>query len=191
MKFSELLAMYFRKSPISKIREALAKCEAAGIDVTAQNLETHSLCGKDPVVLANALVTAKELGVQTTFREMAAMCMVVGDPTELILGATKERVATFDTFSPTRDDRITGFTRDQRQVSATITITCTLSMSQLAFKYNMRHVHERLGAAVSVFINTASDMRTLQLRKAAHEAELKTLALEMLEGLKSLAIEYR
>jgi len=49
----------------------------------------------------------------------------------------------------------------------------------------------RQGPDDSVFINTSSDMRTLQLQKTSREAELKTLVLEMLEGLKSLAIEYR
>ena len=215
--------MYLRKSPVRKIRKALAKCEAAGLAVTSQDLESHSLCGKDPMVLADALVKAKTLGVQATFQEMAAIClagkdpmilvdalaeakklglqvtfrnmmtvcMMGHDPMKLLPEVTKIRVAKFDTFGPTREDRIVGFTRDQQQVAATITITYTLSLLQAALGYNLRHIHERAGAAVSVFINTSPDMRTLQLQKASHEAELKTLVLEMLEGLKSLTIEYR
>jgi len=191
IKFTELIYMHLRKSPVSKIRTALAKCEAAGIDVSAQNLETHSLCGKDPIVLAEALVRAKELGVQTTFIQMAGICMAGIDPMKLLPEATKERSAKFDTFSPTRDDRIVGFTRDQREVSAAITITYTLSLSQAAYGFTLRHIHERVSAAASVYINTSPDLRTLQLRKSAHEAELRALVLEMIEGLKSLAIEYR
>ena len=155
------------------------------------DLETHALCGKDPVVLADALVAARELGVETTFLEMSAICLAGNDPMKLLSETTKVRAAKFDTFSPTREDRIIGFTRDQQQVSAAITISYALSLSQLAYGFNLRHVHERLGAAVSVFINTSPDMRTLQLRKASHEVELRSLALEMLKGLKSLAIEYR
>jgi hypothetical protein len=123
--------------------------------------------------------------------QMSAICLSGKDPMELLPGAIKERVAKFNTFSPTREDRIIGFTRDQQQVSATITITYTLSLSQLAYGFTLRHIHERASAAASVFINTSPDMRTLQLRKASHEAELKTLVLEMLEGLKSLTIELR
>jgi len=191
LKFSEWLAMHFRKSPVSKIRAAQSKCAAAGIEVTAQDLEAHFLCGKDPMVLADALVSAKELGVETTLRQMSAICLAGQDPMKVLLEASKERAARFDTFSPSGNDGITGFTRDHQQVSAAITITYTLSPGQVAFKFNLGHVHERLSAAISVFINASPDMRTLHLRKSAHEAELKTIALEMLAGLKSLTLEYR
>lgn len=191
LKFTESIGMYVRNSPVSKIKLALKKCEAAGVDITAKDLETHHLCGKDPAVLADALILAKKLGVTTSFQEMSAICLAGADPMKLIPDAASQRTATFETFSPVRDERIIGFTRDHRQVSASITITYRLSLTQLAFNFSPRHIHERLGAAVSVFINTAPDMRTLQLGKAANEAELKTLALDMLKGLQSLAIEYR
>ena len=191
LKFADYFRMVVLKVPILKIRKALAKCAAAGIAVTVQGLEAHFLCGKDPMMLADALVSAKELGVEATFQSMAALCMVSQDPMKVLLEASKERVAKFDTFSPTKNDRITGVTRDQQQVMAAITIIYTLSPIQVALGFNPRHVHERLGAAVSVFINTSPDMRTLQLRKTSHEAELKTIALEMLAGLKSLTIDYR
>ena len=191
LKFAEWLAMRFRKSPVSKIRAAQKKCAAAGIAVSTQDLEAHFLCGKDPMILADALAAAKEFGIETTFQRMAAICLAVHDPMKVLLEASKERFAKFETFSPAGNDRITGFTRDQRQVTATITIIYTLSPSQVAFNFNLRNIHERLGAAASVFINTTPDMRTLHLQKTSHEAELKLIALELLAGLKSLTIEYR
>ena len=193
MRFTliELAGMALRKTPIGKIRRALEKCEAAGIAVTANDLESQHLAGGDPLVLAEALVNAKQLGVSTTFHQMAAICLAGPDPMEVLLEASRDRVVKFDTFSPKRDDRIRGFTRDQREVSASITAVFKLSPGQVAWKFDFRHVHERLGAAASVFINTSPDLRTLGLKRAKHEAELKLLAIESLPELKSIAIEYR
>lgn len=191
LKFTESLGMYFRNSPVSKIKEALKKCEAAGVAITAKDLEAHHLCGKDPMTFADALILAKKLGVTTSLQEMSAICLAGRDPIKILSGATEERIARFDTFSPEREDKIIGFTREHQQVAATITITYRLSLIQLVFGFNLRHVHERLGAAVSVFINTSPSARALQLAKVSNEAELKVIALEMLKGLTSLSIEYR
>lgn len=191
LSLADMFGMAIRKTPISKIRKALAVCEAAGLAVTARDLESHHLCGRDPLVLAEALVTAKQLGVSTTFQEMAAITLAGHDPLALLLDASKDRTERFDTFSPKREDRIRGFTKDQREVSAVLTVVFRLSPSQLAFRFDFRHVHERLGAAASVFINTAPDLRTLQLRRPEHEAELRLLGLDALPGLRSVAVEYR
>lgn len=187
----EMFGMAIRKSPVSKIRKALARCEAAGLAVTARDLESHFLCGRDPLVLAEALVTAKQLGVATSLQEMAAIILAGHEPLALLLDASKERTARFDTFSPKRADHIRGFTRDQREVSAVITIIYRLSPAQLAFRFELRPVHERLGAAVSVFINTAPDLRTLLMRRDEHAAELKLLGLDTLPDLQSVSVEYR
>lgn len=72
-----------------------------------------------------------------------------------------------------------------------MTVTFCLSPSQIAFHFDFRPIHERLGAAVSVYINTATDTQALQLKKSAHESELTTLGLGMLPGIRSVAVEYR
>ena len=173
------------------LADALVSAKALGVETTFQEMSTVCLIGQDPALLTDALVAAKKLGVETTFREMSSVCLTGQDPMKTLLEASKQRVAKFDTFSPTRNDPLTGFTRDLRQVFATITITYTLTPLQAALGYNLRHIHERLAAAASVFINTTPDMRTLHLQKTSHEAELKLIALELLAGLKSLTIEYR
>lgn len=189
--FMESLGMALRKTPVGRIRKALTKCENAGIAITAKELESHFLCGHDPVVLADALVAAKGLGVHTTCHEMSAICLAGHDPMALLLDASTDRVVTFDTYSPKRDERIVGFTRDQKEVSVTITAVYRLSPSQLAFRFDFRQIHERLGAAVSVFINTSPDINTLQLKKAEHEAQLALLVHDSLPGMRSVTLAYR
>ena len=191
LSFAEMFGMALRRSPISKIRAALLKCETAGLTVTAKDLESHHLCGRDPLILAEALVTAKQLGVSTTFQELSAITLAGHEPLALLLDASKERIVNFDTFSPKRADRIRGFTQDQKEVFAALTVAFRMSPSQLAFHFDFRHIHERLGAAVSVFINTAPDLRTLQIRRSEHEAELRLLGLDALPGLQSVVVEYR
>lgn len=191
LSFVEMLGMTFRNTPIGKIRKAPALCESAGLAVTPGELEAHHLCGKDPLVLVEALVTAQELGINTTFREMAAISLTGQDLSALLLEASNERSVTFETFSPQRDEHIKGFTQDRQETHATVTVTYSLSPSQIAFHFDFRPVHERLGAAVSVYINTAADIRALQIKKTAHESELKTLAIGMLPGIRSVAVEYR
>jgi hypothetical protein len=191
LSLADVFGMALRKSPIGKIRKALAKCEAAGLAVTAKDLESHHLCGRDPLVLAEALVTAKQLGVSTTFQEMAAITLTGHDPLALLLEASKDRTVRFDTFSPKRADQIRGFTKDQTEVSAVLVVVFGLSPSQLAFRFDFRQVHERFGAAVSVFINTAPDLTTLKMRRSEHEAELRLLGLDALPGLRSVSVDYR
>jgi len=183
--------MCIRHTPIGKIRKALAMCEESGLAVTAKNLESHHLCGRDPVVLADALVTAKQLGVETSLQEMSAVILAGHNPHELLLEASKAKTVRFDTFSPKREDRIRGFTRDQREVFASVTAVFRLSPSQLAFRFDFRHIHERLSAAVSVNINTASDFRSLQLKKAEQEAELRLIGSDMIPSFTSIVIEYQ
>lgn len=187
----EMIGMAIRKSPVGRIRKALARCEAAGLSVTAADLEAHSLAGGNPESLAEALVAAKELGVPAKSDEIAAVSLARHDSLELVLDASKERTAQFDTFSPTRDDRIRGFTKDGREVNATISVTYRLSPGQIAFKFDFRAVHERLAAAASVFINTAPDLSILQREKSGHEAELRQIVLPQLPGLNSVSLTYR
>jgi uncharacterized protein YqfA (UPF0365 family) len=188
---TDMLGMALRNSPVLKIRKALTKCEAAGLAVTFRDLETHHLCGRDPLVLADVLVSANQLGVSTTFIEMSSIILAGHDPLPLLLDASNDRTIRFDTFSPKRDDRIRGFTRDNQEVLAALTVVYRLSLSQLAFSFDFRHVHERLGAAVSVFINTAPSLRTLQIMRMEHEAELQLLGIDALPGFRSISIEYR
>jgi len=191
LSISEIIGMSLRQTPVAKIRKALATCEAAGLAVTAQDLESNHLAGGDPILLAEALASAKKLGVETSLHEMAAVCLAKHNPLELLLEASKEKIVHFDTFSPKRADKIRGFTKDQREVSAEITAVFRLSPTQLAFRFDFRHIHERLGAAVSVYINTATDYRSLQLKKAEQEAELRTIASDMIPVIKAVTIEYR
>lgn len=191
LTIAQIIGMYLRKTPIAKVREALKICEAAGIQVTALDLESHSLCRGDPVILAKALTTAKQLGVDTSFHELAAVALARKNLIDLVHQASKERVERFDTFSPTREDKIRGFTKDQTEVFAEVTSVFRLSVRQLASRFDFRHVHERLGAAISVYINTASDFRSLQLQKSTHEAEMKALGADMIPAFKAVVIEYR
>jgi hypothetical protein len=187
----EIIGMSLRKTPVGKIRKALAMCEEAGLAVTARDLESHHLCGRDPVVLADALVTANRLGVETSFQEMSAVILAGHNPNELLLDASKTKTVRFDTFSPKREDRIRGFTRDQREVFAAVTAVFRLSPSQLAFRFDFRHIHERLSAAVCVYINTAPDFRSLQMKKSEQEAELRFIGADMIPSFTSVAIDYQ
>jgi len=191
LSLSDIFGMAFRQTPIGKIRKALAKCEGAGIAVTAKDLEAHALCGQDPLVLADALVTAQQLGVTTSFQEMAAVSLVGKDPFAVLLEASKEHTVSFDTFSPKQTELLRGFTRGQEEVFAVVTLVYRLSLHQLTFHFDPSHVHERLGAAISVYINTAPDLRTLRLRQSEHEAQLAVLGLDLLPGLRSVTVEFR
>jgi hypothetical protein len=191
LSFSEIFAMAFRRSPVGKIRQALAKCEAAGFNVTATDLEAHHFCGHDPLLLAEALVTARQLGIETSLQEMSVIILAGKDPLELLPLAAKTKTVRFDTFSPKREDKLRGFTKDGREVFAAITINFRLSPRQLAFDFDFRHAHERLAAVLSVYINTAENFHALELNKKQHEAELHSLGVETIPGLKSVLIEYR
>jgi len=42
-----------------------------------------------------------------------------------------------------------------------------------------------------VYINTATNYRSLQLKKPEQEAELRNIAADMIPAIKSVAIDYR
>jgi uncharacterized protein YqfA (UPF0365 family) len=191
LSFTESVGMFFRKTPVPKIKKALALCEAAGLSVTPKDLEAHHLCGRDPVLLAEALVNARQLDIDTNLQEMSVVILAGQNPLELLLEAAKDKVSRIETFSPQRPDPIRGFAKDGCEVTPVITVVYRLSLSQQAFGFDFRHVHERLSAAVSVFINTAASRRELSLKKTAHEAELHQIAVGIIPGFKSAVIEYR
>ncbi|MDX2111585.1 MAG: flotillin-like FloA family protein [Verrucomicrobiota bacterium] len=193
LTFSEMFMMSLRKTPITKIKKALAKCEAAGLSVTGKELEAHYLCGGNPIVLAEACVIAKELGADTHFDQLAALCLMGRNPQELILESLKDKTIWFDTFSPKREDKIRGFTRDHREVYAAISGVYRISPGAVAMDMTVDscHLHERLGAAVSVYINTAADVQSLQMKKPADELELLEIAKSSLPGFRSIVIEYK
>jgi len=188
--FFEYLPMHLRGSPVAQIKQALTICQRAAISVTPVDLERHSLSGGNVLALAKGLATAKDLGVETDFMGLA-VCQLAGrDLMELVLESSKRREMRIETFSPRRPDLLRGFTRDQREVAASIDLVYFLSPSQLTFSYNLTSLHERLGAAVSVFINTAPDHHALVARKFADEAELLLIAREMLPGVRQVTLAY-
>lgn len=89
LSFVEMLGMTLRSTPIGKMRKALALSESAGLAVTPGELEAHHLSGGDPLVLVKALVTAKELGIHTTFHEMAATSLAGHDLSALLARSFK------------------------------------------------------------------------------------------------------
>ena len=118
------------------------------------------------------------------------MLLAGHDAKELLLGASEDRVAEFDTLSPTRGDRIKGFTADDTEVLAKIKVVYRLSISQLAFRFSIQTIHERLAAAVSVYINTALSRRDLELNRTKQEAEIQNIAINSLRSVREVSIAY-
>jgi uncharacterized protein YqfA (UPF0365 family) len=184
------IAMSLRRSPVNEIAKALKVCESAGITATARDLESQYLCGQDPLALAEGLSSAKQLGIETSLKQMAAAQFMGHDLSKLLNEVLEDRRMKWDTFSPTRPDLIRGFTRDGVEVKASIAVVFSLTVPQATYGFTGRTVKERLGAAVSVFINTAADRTELERNRPSHEAQLRVLAQDELPGLRSLALSY-
>jgi uncharacterized protein YqfA (UPF0365 family) len=68
----QALRLRFHKTPVGPIRRALAAAEQAGITVTVDQLEMHSLSGGDVERLVATMIEARRASKHYDFRIMAA-----------------------------------------------------------------------------------------------------------------------
>jgi uncharacterized protein YqfA (UPF0365 family) len=68
----QALKLRFHKTPVGPIRRALAAAERAGIAVTVEQLDMHSLAGGDVERLVATMIEARRSGKPHDFRIMAA-----------------------------------------------------------------------------------------------------------------------
>ena len=181
--------MFLRKSPVKKINQVVSECRQAGLDVTPLEVEQYSLCGGDPLELGEALLKAKEVNVPVTIDQLTSVFVVGHDPIDSVVEAARERELVIDTFSADGEDQIRGFTQSEEEVYASARIFYWQEIYDIVTP-EVETIYERLGAAISVFINTAESLRSLQIQRPEHEAELITIAKNRFPRIKSVVVEY-
>ena len=76
ISLAQRLAMYLRQTPVGKIKRALQRGIGYGLHLDASELEAHYLAGGDPLDLVEALVLARENGIQFSETQARARQLV-------------------------------------------------------------------------------------------------------------------
>ena len=190
LTLKDRIGMWLRHSRVKPLKQALQLAEAEGISTSVAQLEAHQLAGGDPMRLVESTILAKRNGIPAEFSTLSAFDLAGKNTLEVVKACLERKQYGFDTFSPETEEKIVGWTRDGTEVSA----RCTLAYRppiQHAFGWSPQLIQERLGARISVYINTAQDIRSLELSKVQHEAKLLVLAKNITETIEKVQVHYQ
>jgi len=76
----EALGMWIRRTPVRPMRRAWARVEHAGLPVTLNQLEVHSLAGGNVERVVEAMLAARASGLRDDFPLLSAVDLVGKDP---------------------------------------------------------------------------------------------------------------
>jgi len=84
--FSEKIFMYLRGTPVRKLVKELKKAEQYNLDLTAMQLEAHSLASGDITDLADSMIYALKVGIPLDSQRAAAcqLALQVSDGATLL-----------------------------------------------------------------------------------------------------------
>lgn len=191
MSFVENIGMILRGTPVRRLRKLEKISKENDLGVTTMDIEAHFMSGGNPEGIIEALIKAKELGVEADFNMICALDLSkVMNPLEAVTKASKEQYLEFDTFSPNREDKILATTKSGDKVRAKVFLAYKLSPLKIAFGFNSHVLQERLSSAIATHISCSGGFKELKETKLSQEKELLEIAKSMLGTVGDVRLEY-
>lgn len=181
--------MRMRATPPRLIQRAVKRIEAAGISVSAPQLEGHHLAGGSVERIVEACELASPDGRSPDLLRLLALDLGGHDPIAAVRQSLEDRELTFDTYSPAYPEPIVGFTRDQTTVRGACRVVYRSPLVPDAGPV-LQHLQERLAARLGVTIGAAASLRELETRQAEVEAQLVALARDILPSVSAVHATY-
>jgi hypothetical protein len=191
MSFAENIGMFLRGTPVRRLRKLEKISKENDLGLTTMDLEAHFLSGGDPEGVIEALIRAKELGVETDFNMVCALDLSKAmNPLEAVTKASKEQHLEFDTFSSAWAYKILATTRSGDKVGARIFLSYRLSPLKLALGFNPQVLQEMLSSSLATNIRGASCIKELKETKESQEKKLLEIAKSIVASVSNLKLEY-
>jgi len=189
ISFAEQFFMSLRKSPIRKIKKALNEAEKAGIEISVQQAEAHSLAGGDIEKVVEALVLAKQKDVVADFMTLTTVDLTDNDPISAVEKCTADLAYDFSTYFKDSKEPIRGFCKDGTEVFAKCKIRYRNPVSHI-FGDRIPLVQENISARIAILINTSDDLKSLEMRTEEHSTVLLPLAKRFVEPVKKIELAF-
>lgn len=149
ISMARLVAMRLRKVSPRVIVSALIKSHQAGIDLNADNLESHYLSGGDIDQVVNALIAAERANLDLDFQKAAAINLAGRD----VLNAVQVSVTPKIINTP----NIAAVAKDGIEVKAIAKVTVRANINRLVGGAGDDTIIARIGEGIVTTIGSADD----------------------------------
>lgn len=143
-----LVFMRIRKVPPRLIVENLVTANKAGLDVNANDLETHFLAGGHVPSVIKALISADKANIPLTFNEAAAIDLAGRDVFEAVTISVNPRVINTPSVAAVANDGI--------QLVAKARVTVRVNIKQLVGGAGEETILARVGEGIVTSIGSSS-----------------------------------
>lgn len=150
----QLFFMRLRKVPPKLIVEALISANKAGLDITANMLETHYLAGGDVTKVVNALIAANKAKIPLDFSMAAAIDLAGRDVLEAVQTSVNPKV-----IDCPREGFMTAVAKDGIQLKAKARVTVRTNIRNLVGGATEDTIIARVGEGVVSAIGSADDYK--------------------------------
>lgn len=149
----QLIAMRLRRVNPSIIVDARISAIKAGIDVSADDLESHYLAGGHVRVVINALISASKANIDLPFNKAAAIDLAGRDVFEAVQMSVNPKVIT--------TPKVTAMAKDGIQLSAVSRVTVRANIDKLVGGAGEETILARIGEGIVTTIGSASDHKAV------------------------------
>ena len=149
----QLIAMRLRRVNPSIIVDARISAIKAGIQVTADDLESHYLAGGHVRVVINALISASKANIDLPFNKAAAIDLAGRDVFEAVQMSVNPKVIT--------TPKVTAMAKDGIQLSAVSRVTVRANIDKLVGGAGEETILARVGEGIVTTIGSATDHKAV------------------------------
>lgn len=149
----QLIAMRLRRVNPSIIVDARISAIKAGLDVSADDLESHYLAGGHVRVVINALISASKANIDLPFNKAAAIDLAGRDVFEAVQMSVNPKVIT--------TPKVTAMAKDGIQLSAVSRVTVRANIDKLVGGAGEETILARIGEGIVTTIGSASDHKAV------------------------------
>ncbi|MBC7920552.1 MAG: flotillin-like protein FloA [Ferruginibacter sp.] len=143
----QLVTMRIRKVPPSLIVQSLITATKAGLNLTADDLETHYLAGGRVPSIIKALISADKANIQLSFKQAAAIDLAGRDVFEAVQISVNPRVI--------NTPSVAGVAQDGIQLIAKARVTVRVNISQLVGGAGEETILARVGEGIVTSIGSS------------------------------------
>lgn len=189
LSISEMLGMRMRGTPVGRMRQALRRAADAGLPIGSDLMEVHLLAGGNLERVLDALILAKQEGLEADWLRLTAFDLTGTDPVAAVRRSIPDQELVFDQYAADRPEKILGFCTDGSAVRAACRVMYRLPLLPDATPL-LSQLQERLSARIAVLINTAPDPRSLEARKSERETHLLAMAHEIMPRVRAVQLRF-
>lgn len=128
-----ILGMYLRKAPVRAIKNAATKADEAGLQISLDSLEAHSLAGGDIEAVVDALIFAKQHNLKADFMLFSAINLVGHNPFELVKRASVSETLKVPCENKNGIEFIECNTIDNKKIRLCANVTVRINLQSFTF----------------------------------------------------------